>query len=248
MDSINKNENKDNKAEEKAKPVNKKAQKAKDAKGEITDAILEDEKDSKTDSHDSFRKAGEESIAGNSTPNENVSSSANVNLDDNKDESNHASVDFMNDDYMENLLRGKTKQSEEKIEGKETPYEDKKNETKSTLSSDPPTADLAFSEQDMYDFAEVFMDIIDMGISTALKFYSKDTSITAYELEANKKKRLIRQLSKILMKHQIKFPLEAMFIVTLIICYSVPIAKARKTRREIMDGTFKREGGKPSKG
>ena len=223
--------------------VNKKAQKAKD-KVEPVDAEVVSEDKKTEDTHEEFRKSAEETVK-EEGGSEHVKSTADINLEENKEEQDSAKVNFMDDDYMASMLKKKTEKSEEKKEGEEKT--ETTSENKATPAGESTDAG-AFTKDDMQDFAEVFMDILDMGISTALKFYSKDTSTTAYELGLDKKKRLVRQLTNLFMKYQMKFSLEFMFIVTLLICYSVPIAKAKKTRKEIQAGTFKREGGKPGKG
>ena len=216
-----------------ARAVNKKAEKQK-ANSEIKDAevISEDitqetkPEDKKADESDKF-----------------VNSTAEVNLEVNKEEQNSAKVNFMDDSYMSSLLEKKAEESKEKVDGKEQPETEAK-----TKQEDVGVANVqSFSRDDMQDFAEVSVDIIDIGLSTALKAYSKDTAIAPYEIDINKKRRLVRQLVNIFMKHQVKFPLEFMFIISLVLCYTAPFMKARKTRREILNGTFKRESGKPGK-
>ena len=231
-----------------ARAVNKKALKGKKDEPVVDATIISEKTDEivepKADDHTSFRNASENTIKKDDAGH--IKSTADINLDDNKDEADSARVNFMDDNYMASMLNKKTEKSEEKNEGEEKKAE----QTSSSTSGGPeatPDAN-AFTKDDMQDFAEVFMDILDMGISTALKFYSKDSSTTAYELGADKKRRLVRQLTNLFMKYQMKFSLEFMFVVTLLICYSVPIAKAKKIRKEIKEGTFKREGGKPGKG
>jgi hypothetical protein len=224
-----------------ARAVNKKAAKNKVEEPIIEASIVKEEETS----HEEFRTASENTLKAEG--NSHIKSTADINLEQSKEETDSAKVNFMDDNFMESLLNKKTEQSEEQTKGAEKGDSKGSGEDANVSSVDVTPDANAFTKDDMMDFAEVFMDILDMGISTALKFYSKDTSTAAYELSADKKRRLVRQLTNLFMKYQMKFSLEFMFIVTLLICYSVPIAKAKKTRKEIKEGTFRRESGKPSK-
>jgi hypothetical protein len=165
------------------------------------------------------------------------------------EEDSNVKVNFMSNNYMEDLISKKTEQGK----GKEDTSKPKEKtepgakQTNDILSNSSTGND--FSKDDFGDFAEVFMDIIDMGISTALRFWGKDTSTTAYELQADKKRRIVRQLTNLFMKYQAKFSLEFMLVITLIICYSVPFQKAQERRKLINAGhdPEPRGKGKPTK-
>jgi len=165
------------------------------------------------------------------------------------EEDSNVKVDFMNNNFMNDFISKESERSEEKEseDGKGEEKVDSKGDSKIPDSSDGSS----FTKDDFGDFAEVFMDILDMGISTALRFWAKDTSTTEYEVPVDKKRRLVRQLTNLFMKYQTKFSLEFMFVVTLLICYAVPVQKANKRRKLLKSGVnpeeIKRGPGKPKK-
>lgn len=203
----------------------------------------------KSESHEEFIKDGvfEEPKKEDS---DYVQSSKEINLDEKAEsEKNTAKVNFMKGDFMKDFISKKTKPSEAETEEQKKEGESAQSKQSEEVKTEAKT-EPGFAAADMADFAEVFMDILDMGISTGLRFWAKDTSTTEYELPVDKKRRLVRQLTNLFMKYQTKFSLEFMFIVTLAICYSVPISKANKRRKGIKAGVVepnKREPGKPSK-
>ncbi len=167
-----------------------------------------------------------------------------INLKDNKDENDNHKVNFMDEGAMENMLKNPTEESPEENKADEVKPKDGKTED---IKQETQTVEGSLSKDDMQDIADVIIDIIDMAISTGLRFYSGDSSSSLYEIDVNKKRRLVRQLANILVKYQTKFSLEFMFLLTLAICYSVPISKARKVKQQIKDGTYVREQGRPGR-
>jgi hypothetical protein len=72
-------------------------------------------------------------------------------------------------------------------------------------------------------------------MSSALKWWSKDTSESAYSLPEKKKSMLSYQLSLILMKYQAKFSIEFMFFLTMVVVYIPAVMLAKKRKKEIAE-------------
>lgn len=87
--------------------------------------------------------------------------------------------------------------------------------------------------EDFADIAETVVDVIDSVFSSILRWYAKDTSDAAYSLTEAKKKRLSRQMTKLLVKYQAKFKIEFLFILTLLAVYASPAMKAKENREAV---------------
>lgn len=145
--------------------------------------------------------------------------------------------DFMNDDsYLKDMVETPT--------GKEVP-EDDEEATGSSSGSSPSVDELReqirkeeqeaaakYTVDDLREIAEFVIEGLDAVISTGLKMYANDNSFQPYALQKSKKDKLTDLLTKIFVKYQLKFPLEAMFIVLLIAMYVGPFRAARKNRKE----------------
>lgn len=163
-------------------------------------------------------------------------------------------VSFTNNDFMKEFVKKNTEESKTKEQAAETEEDTRTTEEiRQQIHKEESDTKNQFTPAEMKDFAEVFIDVIDMLISTGLRFYSKDTSTSAYELPLDKKAKLSRQITNIFIKYQTKFSIEFMFIVTLFICYSVPARKAHTHRKAVKAAESagaappKRTQGKPSK-
>lgn len=95
---------------------------------------------------------------------------------------------------------------------------------------------------DFQTTAEFMLNFFDMIYSNVLKFFAKDTSSSAYQLQKGDLKRLIDPLAMVLAKHSSKFAIEWIFILGIVSAYSGPTMKA-KYRRDELSGKRKPEGG-----
>lgn len=143
-------------------------------------------------------------------------------------------VDFMKTDFTKNYIGKKTVKSDEKSE-KETVKEKKEDvkDLRDRIIREEKEYAENFTKEDFADIAEIMIDLLDTGVSTALRFWAKDTSDQAYEINVTKKKRLVKQLTLILVKYQLKWSLEFLFIITLLVTYYTPYMKARERRKEL---------------
>ena len=159
-----------------------------------------------------------------------------------KDE--HVSINFMDDDFVSEDLNKQTKKSEaptnEEIkEQSHKSIKDVQQEIKEL--EDDKNKDL--KPQDYEEISSLIINIIDFLMSALLKWWAKDSSDTAYSLNEQKKKTLSSQLSLILIKHQQKWSIEFLFLLTIIAIYSGPVMAAKANRKNPSD----RKAGRPPK-
>ena len=152
------------------------------------------------------------------------------------DEKETVKVDFMKSDFTKDYIGKKTVKSDEKTEGEEKKekQEDVKDLRERIVREEKEYAE-QFTKEDFADIAEIMIDLFDTGVSTSLRFWSKDTSDQAYEINVTKKKRLVKYLTFILVKYQLKWSLEFLFIITLLVTYWTPFMKARERRKHLKD-------------
>lgn len=84
--------------------------------------------------------------------------------------------------------------------------------------------------KDFLKISEFVMKLIDTSISSALNWIAKDTSSSAYSIEAESRKMLSEQLALILTKYQQKFSIEFLFFMGLIVIYTPPTIAAIKMK------------------
>jgi len=145
------------------------------------------------------------------------------NVEETKKGNDRVVIDFMEEDYEANTVS--------------VPTEDKIDEPEPV----PPRAEIEadikkkeeseLSSEEIADISAVIVTIIDISISSLLRIYAKDDKTSPYELSASKTKILTKQLTILLIKYNVKFKIEIMFIFTLIAIYFVPFNKARENRK-----------------
>lgn len=201
-------------------------------KKDISDAeiVSEEKKDNNTTDDLDFEKLEKEKIE-----EKKEIKSETIDINQQKVESTEkVKVDFMNDNTYDDVMKKKSKKAEPLDDDSKSQFGDKTQEQlREEIKQAEEQSKNSFSAKDMEDIAKVIIMIIDTGISTGLRMWSKDTSDTAYSITADKRKMLEYSLTLILVKYQSKFSVEFMFLVSLVICYMVPFQKARERRREI---------------
>ncbi len=139
-------------------------------------------------------------------------------------------INFAEEDYSETLTAKKTVEQNTDSEGNE--QDDKGNKQSDKKEEQKVKAD-ELSDLDYQDMSEFLIEIIDLGISSGLKMWSKDKGVgNKYEAPFAKKQKLIRMLSKILAKHQFGLSIESLFCITLVMVYYQPAKDALKARKE----------------
>lgn len=169
-------------------------------------------------------------------------------------------IDFMNQDESEQFIEKKTKSSkltsdlEDKFnaqtEDRKSEFEGKSTqEIRDQILKEEEEKSNSFKPSDYEEIAKMLVNIIDMLMSSLLKWFAKDTSDTAYSLNAKKKDTVSYQLTLIMIKHQKKWSIELMFILTVIAVYSGPFLAARSHRKKVKEkeANASRGKGKPQK-
>lgn len=182
-----------------------------------------------------------------------------INLGDLKQEQKKETVtiDFMNQSESEEFIAKKTKTSkltsdlEEKLNGqandKKSDFEGKTtDEIRDQILKEEEEKSNSFKPSDYEEIASMVVNVIDMLLSSLLKWWAKDTSDTAYSLNAKKKQTVSYQLTLILIKHQKKWSIEFMFILTIIAVYSGPVLAANRHRKQVKEKEARGKG-KPQK-
>ncbi len=142
-----------------------------------------------------------------------------------------ATVNFLKNDFIKEEVGKKTAKAKE-------PEPESSNETVSEIQDkikkEEEQSEEQFTPEDFELFAEIIIDIIDIGFTSGLRWYAKDTSDTTYTITEKKKKTLVSQLTRILIKYQQKFSIEFMFIITILMVYATPFRAARSHRKKVM--------------
>lgn len=168
---------------------------------------------------------------------------------DNKinDDQKTTTIDFQNQDDIDNILKAKTKDSDfddtskNDNKFKNLDVEDIREEIKNEESK----ASEKYTADDFANIAAFILTLYDTGLSTGLSAWAKDVP-QAYEMPKDKKRILEHQLTLILIKYQAKFSLEFMFLATLLLVSSTPILKARKRKKDIKEYELKQKA-RPTK-
>ncbi len=163
-----------------------------------------------------------------------------INLDDvGKSKSGEkVTIDFLDEDHINKFTAGETKKSEENPDDTKGNFDGKSaDDLRDDIKKAEEQANKSFTAKDFEDIASFIIFLIDTGIASTLKWWSKDTSESAYSLPEGKKKMLTYQLTLILVKYQAKFSLEFMFILTLLIIYAPAFMKARERKKEIKNAS-----------
>lgn len=140
-------------------------------------------------------------------------------------------VNFMDKNFIKDYVSKKTVKSDEPTPGSEdnVPKDDIE-ALREKIKREENSSEQQFTKEDFDEIAGFLIDLFDAGISTALRVWAKDTSSRHYELEKSKKDKLAKQGALILVKYKLKWSIEFVFVLSLLIFYAGPIQKARKRR------------------
>jgi hypothetical protein len=139
----------------------------------------------------------------------------------------NVTIDFMNQDSVNEFV--KESSNEAKEEKKSNRPKQTIDDIKSQIVQEEAAAS-NFTAEEMADIAEVICSVIDMGISAGFRFWAGDSSDSAYSITVGKRSMLNKQMTMILVKYQVKFKIEFLFLLSLVVVYSVPFMKAREIR------------------
>jgi len=159
-----------------------------------------------------------------------VKGSKQVKVDADKIVDEKVTIDFMSDGFSQDHAKKKTK---EHIEHK------------SSIPADKPVGEIRedikkaeadrsgdkFTFKDILQIATFLINAFDGGISILLNFIARDNRVSVYSLPAETKRQLSEQLALILVKYQVKFKIEFLFFITLVLAYMGPVAGSLKRRK-----------------
>jgi len=143
-------------------------------------------------------------------------------------------IDFMDEQHINSFTSSQSKKAADNTEQSTGNFANKTpEEIQSEIKKAEEDSKKNFTAKDFEDIASFIIFLIDTGLASALKWWSKDTSESAYSLPEKKKQMLSYQLSLILMKYQAKFSIEFMFILTIFVVYIPAFMLAKKRKKEI---------------
>ncbi len=150
-------------------------------------------------------------------------------VDNKEEELEQVRIDFQDEDLASEFAATPTKNSADKGPSinPNTPADKIGEDVKNYEASKSGTLEY----KDLLDTAKFLIGLFDTALSTALNWFAKDTSITAYSMTADQKKTLSEQLALILGKYQASFKVEFTFFIALIVMsapYAIASVKNRK--------------------
>lgn len=137
-------------------------------------------------------------------------------------------MDFNDESELKGFVTKETKTAnslEDKI--RNIPVE----ELSEQIKAEETAAGSKLTYDDMKMAAGFIIELIDALMSTSLKWWSGDSSDSAYSLNKPRKEELKNYLTLILVKYQVKFKIEVFFIIMLLISYAAPVMNAHKLRK-----------------
>lgn len=140
-------------------------------------------------------------------------------------------IDFMAEDNLKSHIKKETNFVRPEQEKPAQTIE----QVREQIKKEEEEASKKFTQKDFEDIAGFLINLIDTAVSTGLRFWSKDTSDSAYALAEPKKRMLSHQLALILIKYNTKFSIEFMFLCTIVVAYAVPFQKAFARRRMLKE-------------
>ncbi len=171
-----------------------------------------------------------------------VSGEINVSENLKDDENKKVKITFKDESFVSDIVDQKTADAPtddselEVLTKKETRPLD---EIRQEIIEEEKKAQEKFSADDYDMISEFIIDAIDWSGSSLLMFMAKDTTDTPYVLGVQKKQRLQKQLTRILIKMEVKFSFTTLFVISLILAYVTPVKKALESRKIIKEGEKK---------
>jgi len=146
-------------------------------------------------------------------------------------------IDFMSESFSQDHASKKTKENTD-IPKSSIPLDKKVGEIREDIKkAEESRGGDKFTFKDILQIATFLINAFDGGLGILLNFIAKDNRVSVYCLPAETKRQLSEQLALILIKYQVKFKIEFMFLITLIIAYIGPVGGALKHRKNVADGT-----------
>lgn len=146
-------------------------------------------------------------------------------------------IDFMGESFANEFASKKTKENTEPLKSS-IPLDKKVGEIREDIAkSEAKRNGDQFTFKDILQIATFLINAFDGGIGILLNFIAKDNRVSVYTLPVETKRQLSEQLALILVKYQVKFKIEFLFFITLVLAYMGPVGGALKHRKSVADGT-----------
>jgi hypothetical protein len=152
-----------------------------------------------------------------------------IDLDTAKQPDTKIPFDFENDDFVDHEIEQPTVDADKN--DRNTGTKPTLDEARKNLVDMEASSKTQFSFSDLEDFADVAMDLVDTFIGIVLRFWSGDPDAVNTGVPKSKQDKLKKQITYLLVKYQTKFSLEFMFLLSVILIYSVPYMKAKDFRK-----------------
>lgn len=166
-----------------------------------------------------------------------VKGSKQVNVEVGKKIDEKVQIDFMGEKFAEEHASKKTKENTDQLKSS-VPLDKKVGEIREDIAkSEAKRNGDQFTFKDILQIATFLINAFDGGIGILLNFIAKDNRVSVYTLPVETKRQLSEQLALILVKYQVKFKIEFLFFITLVLAYMGPVGGALKHRKSVMDGT-----------
>ena len=135
-------------------------------------------------------------------------------------------IDFMSDDETAGFISQPTKAAPTEVETPDAPFSfsgKTVDEVQTQIKTEEADYAKELTVEDFQEVAEFFIDLIDFGVISLARFISKENSDQPFEVSEKKKRKLIKQLTLIAIKHKMKIGIELLFVGTMIMVYAGPI-------------------------
>lgn len=157
----------------------------------------------------------------------NENKSQEIPVDEPTHENESVKVDFMSEESASSFSSQQTKASKDTIDPNTSADEIKKQ-----VEDYENSKSGKLEYKDLLQYAVWIINTVDVAFSTALNWFAKDSSVTAYSIPEANKKILSQQLAMILSKYQSKFKIEFVFLIGLVVMYSAPVIAAVENRKQ----------------
>lgn len=167
-----------------------------------------------------------------------------VKIDPDKSEEDDLVIDYMKESFSDKEASKRTKENTDKP----TPnaaFEKDVKEIKEEISRSEESRSKTMSGEGILKIATFIVNAFSGGLGVLLNFIARDNRVGVYTLPVETKRELSEQLALVLIKYQVKFKIEFLFLLTLIIAYIGPVGGAIKHRKQVHNGNvpIRKKGG-----
>ncbi len=157
-------------------------------------------------------------------------------------EQESATINLKNPDFFKKYVNKKTVESTApKEEETTTPKE----EREKIIADEKAGLEESFTKDDFEFLSDAGIDVIDILMTTLLRWIAKDNSDAPYQLPVDKSNKLKKIFTKVLIRYSVKMPLWLAFVIGLCFAYITPTRKAIAKRKDTVEPEEKPKITKP---